>query len=510
MSLRKNLLALAILAMPASALAGDVVVLSPLMAKGVEAMVVMNVNSLISSELDFMGDVDSVVELPKSPSNSGCLDSTSCLSGLAKEGGGTKVIAGTITESGDEFVLDLVLYNKTRGKVERRKQFRLDSSPEAVADGMTAVLKELWTGVAPSQAVEDEPSVASFTPPAANDDDDISFDDDLSDWDPEEEARAEAERKRAEEEERRRREEEARRRAEEEERRRAEEEARRREEEERRRREEEERRRKEEEERRRAAAQPEPEPEFDPSAISFGDATGEITAEEINDAIQFGNATPAPAPRPAPAPIEDPDEADRKARASKGMTDLDGPSKSSVDRDPAKFTFAVRGGGAKYYGLTFVTAGGELSVALGDSGLALLAGIETFAANRQVPAELQQSYGRTQEWNFLYPLNAGLMYRLDNGGLAVPYFGADVIGASYFEDPPTVQEETGFELAGKRHTTIGARGRVGVDLMFTKNIGLNVNAAIGGWSGKRWPVIDASAKSGGLLPQLSAGAIMAF
>lgn len=498
MSLRKSLLALALLSAPTTAFAGDTVVLSPLLSKGVDAMVVMNVTSLMSSELDFMGDVDGVVELPKAPSSAGCLDSSTCLSGLAKEGGGTKVIAGTITKSGSEFVLDLVLYNKSTGRTERRKQFRMDSSPEAVADGMTAVLKELWTGKAPQAAAAEELSVSDFTPPSASDDDDIAFEDDLGDWDPEEEARAEAERKRAEEEERRRREEEARRRAEEEERRRVEEDRRRREEEERRRREEE-------------ARRSQPEPEFDASAISFGDATGEITAEEINDAIQFGSSSPAPAPapRPRPAPIEDPDEADRRARSERGMEDLDAGS-AKVDREAASFTLAVRGGGAKYYGLSFVTAGVEATVALGDTGVYLLGGFETFAANRQVPVELQASYGRVQEWNFLYPINAGILYRLDDGGKTVPYIGFDVIGASYFVDPPTIQPETGFEFAGKRHNTVGARARVGADIMFTSVVGLNVNAAIGGWSGKRWPVIDASAKSGGLLPQVSAGALVAF
>jgi hypothetical protein len=500
MSLRTHLFALALLSAPSTALAGDTVVLSPLMSKGVDAMVVMNVTSLMSSELDFMGDVDGVVELPKAPTSSSCLGSTSCLSGLAKEGGGTKVIAGTISKAGSEFLLDLVLYSKSAGRVERRKEFRLDSSPEAVADGMTAVLKELWTGKAPKAEAAEEISVASFTPPSASDDDDIAFEDDLSDWDPEEEARLEAERKRAEEEERRRREEEARRRAEEEERRRAEEEARRREEEER-------------ERRAREAQAAEPEPEFDPSAISFGDATGEITAEEINDAIQFGSSSsspaPAPAPRPIPGPIDDPDEADRRARSQGGMEDLDGGT-AKVDRDAASFTLAVRGGGAKYFGLNFVTAGAEVTVAMGGSGLYLLGGFETYAASRQVPPELQASYGRVQEWNFLYPINAGLLYRIDDGGRAVPYIGVDVVGASYFVDPPTIQPETGFELAGKRHNTVGARARLGADIMFTPAVGLNVNAAIGGWSGKRWPVIDSSAKAGGLLPQISAGALVAF
>lgn len=486
-------------------------------------MVVMNVTSLMSSELDFMGDVDGVVELPKSPSSSSCMKSSSCLSGLASEGGGSKVIAGTITASGSQFVLDLVLYSKSQGRIERAKEFRLDSNPEAVADGMTAVLKELWTGKAPAAEQAEEPALASFTAPAVDDGDDIAFEDDLSDWDPEEEARAEAERKRAEEEARRQAEEAERARRAEEERRRAEEERARREAEERARREEEDRRREQarreeeerrraEEERRRSASEPEPEPEFDASAISFGDASSEITTEEINDAIQFGS-TPAPAPvapAPAPAPrrtsrtIEDPDEADRKAR----MQDLDSEKPARVEREAAMFTLAVRGGGAKYYGLNFVTAGGEISLALGKSGVSAVIGMETYAAGRQVPVELQESFGRTSEWNFLYPVNVGAIYRLHKGGLAVPYFGADIIGASYFQDPQT--EIAGLAIEGKRYNTIGARGRVGVDLMFTSNFGLNINAAIGGWSGKRWPVIDRTTKAGGLLPQISAGALAAF
>ena len=134
--------------------------------------------------------------------------------------------------------------------------------------------------------------------------------------------------------------------------------------------------------------------------------------------------------------------------------------------------------------------------------------METFAAGRSIPPELQPLYGRASEWNFIYPINAGLLYRLDSGSMAIPYVGADVIGASYFQDPPT--EVAGLQIDGERHSTFGARARAGADIMFTNNVGLNVNLAVGGWAGKRWPVIDASAKSGGLLPQISAGLIAAF
>ena len=168
---------------------------------------------------------------------------------IARLGGNEdQLLAGYVTTSGGAYVLKMVLFDITDSSIVRTKSFTLGASPEALADGMTNVLKEVLTGRSKTQVVEEETFDFDF----GDDEDDFEFDEptvaDADDG---------AERRRAEEERRRREAEEARRRAAEEERRRREaEEARQRAaEEERRRREAEEARRRAEEERRRREAE---------------------------------------------------------------------------------------------------------------------------------------------------------------------------------------------------------------------------------------------------------------
>jgi hypothetical protein len=267
------------ISLPGTAFAESAVV-SPFVGKsGVDSLQVLNITSLVASEVDFSMSFDKVSQLEAMPAgmNIGCLSSSSCLSGVAKSSGANTVIAGSVAKVDDQFEIFMVNYSSARGIV-RKKSWRISSDPTTMADKMSSLVNEILTGKSHEQEAKED-DISGLTDLGSddlfNEEEEFSFDDDpvnariqtpeISDYDLDdfemldaEDERREAElaaRRRAEEEAARRKEEDARRRAEEEAaRRRAEEEAaRRRAEEERRRAEEEAARRRAEEERRRAA-----------------------------------------------------------------------------------------------------------------------------------------------------------------------------------------------------------------------------------------------------------------
>ena len=258
----------------------DKAVVSPFVGKaGVDSLQVLNITSLVASEVDFSMSFDHVAQLEAMPSgmNVSCLGSSSCLSGVAKANGVQVVIAGSVSKVGESFEIFMVNYHTSRGIV-RKKTWQISSDPTTMADRMSSLVNEILTGKSHEQNAK-ESDLSGLTDLGSadmfDDEEEFSFEDpnepvgrrvatpelseyDLDDFellDAESEGRdAElAEQRRQAEEEARRKEEEARRRAEEEAERRAAEEARRRAEEEARRRAEEERRRREEAEARRRA-----------------------------------------------------------------------------------------------------------------------------------------------------------------------------------------------------------------------------------------------------------------
>jgi len=281
-------------ALPSAALADNAVV-SPFVGKsGIDSLQVLNITSLVASEVDFSMSFDHVSQLEAMPAgmNVACLASSSCLSSVAKASSAQVVIAGSVAKVGEQFEIFMVNYHTSRGIV-RKKSWKISTDPTTMADLMSSLVTEILTGKSHEQtAKEDDYSGLSDLNSADmfEDEEDFAFDDDslevgrrvatpeLSDYDlddfelldaesdgresqladqrraaDEEAARKEEEasRRAAEEAARRRADEEARRRAAEESRRRAEEEQRRREEAETSRREEEESRRRADDDRRR-------------------------------------------------------------------------------------------------------------------------------------------------------------------------------------------------------------------------------------------------------------------
>ncbi len=259
---------------------------------GVDSLQVLNITSLVASEVDFSMTFEHVHQLEAAPQgmNVSCLSSSSCLSGVAKASSANVVIAGSVSKVGEQFEIFMVNYETSRGIV-RKKTWKIPSDPTSMADRMSSLVSEILTGKSHEQAAKED-DLSGLTDLGSSDlfeeEDDFAFDDEqlevgrrvatpeLSDYDlddfemldAESEGReadlaaarsreAEEARRRAEEEESRRRAEEERRRQEAEARQRAEEERRRREAEEARRRAEDERRRREAEEARRRAEEEE-------------------------------------------------------------------------------------------------------------------------------------------------------------------------------------------------------------------------------------------------------------
>lgn len=257
----------------------------------------------------------------------------------------------------------------------------------------------------------------------------------------------------------------------------------------------------------RPTPRPAPRPSSTPSpapAPASGDGSrsaDSYTAEELNQMIRFGSPTgapppPAPAPVPAPAPAYVDDGAPvgevSHTRVSRSERP---PGVSAAPRDTLA-ALTLRGGYSAYGVFDFLTAGGELSVDLAKN-VALVGGVEMFAVRRTPPEPLVLAEGVVAQWDFIYPMNVGLLYRIPVEHVS-PYVGADFIIARYYHD------DIGSDWAG------GGRVRAGVTWMAVPYFGLNLNVAAGAWTGGNWSLIEPGLKTTDFLPQISAGTVFAF
>ncbi len=171
------------------------------------------------------------------------------------------------------------------------------------------------------------------------------------------------------------------------------------------------------------------------------------------------------------------------------------------DDTPTTVQLMVRGGYNPYYNLGFITTGGEVHVDVG-TGVHVVAGLEVWSVQRDIPERFQAQAGGPSEWNAIFPVNVGVVYKADlSDGRIRPYAGADLISAQY------LVPEGGGSLG---RWSFGARARGGLDLMLVRNFGLNVNVAMGFWTASDWEAIDVGVGNTGLLPQVSAGTVLAF
>lgn len=171
----RGLVIAAALSVPGSAFAASVAV-PPLVAKGVETKVANNATSILSMELDFSGAFDQVIEIPSAPStlNATCLTSTSCLGGIAKTAGSDQLVAGTITTGPEGYAISLVLYDKAKNTIVRKKTFDVPTDASAMSKSGSKMVREIL-GQAGKAEEKDETAAAAASFSDADAEDDFEF-----------------------------------------------------------------------------------------------------------------------------------------------------------------------------------------------------------------------------------------------------------------------------------------------------------------------------------------------
>jgi hypothetical protein len=169
--------------------------------------------------------------------------------------------------------------------------------------------------------------------------------------------------------------------------------------------------------------------------------------------------------------------------------------RSSSSGDAPTVSITGRLGYSRFQAFNFVTYGAEIGIHPLDN-LVVLGGIEGYSVRRDVPQELQDAGAPPVVWNSIMPINIGAAYKFLNDPIR-PYVGGDMLII-----PGYVQDANG--------AAIGLRIRGGLDYMINTNVGLNVNGALGIWSGKEFDRLDEEFAQSALVPQLSIGTVIAF
>jgi hypothetical protein len=521
------------------------VVVPPMLPRGVPAQQATNLTTLLSSELEFIGDFDEVTQLTKRPGQLGssCLASSSCLRGIGSANGSTAVVAGKVTKYGGE--VELVIVYLDDGKIIRTVKKKVTNDAMAIADEMSVMVRHVITGVDPDAKAEadkisgfegggmalmdeededdDDSMLASsasvsrrITSPSSGDED-LEFEDFEEDFEEEEErgggraaaggaaagaaaviaARKMAEQKAASQaraqaqkaaaaaamDARRKAAVEAAKRAA-----KAQAAA-------------EAARKAAEMEAAAAAAAAaklaEPAAEFDPNEFNFGGS-----AEDIS----FGSAS---------SMIEvDETEEESYGGSSSSYLDLDEPTQTR-SRTPTRDTrsrsasprtrkansassggFEVTGrlGYGRFQFLSFMTYGFEASYQLQDN-IAVVGGLEAFSTRRLLPPDQVPVGQPAVQWNTILPFNVGALYRPMNDTIR-PYVGANV------------QLLPGY-VAEAGAVAFGLQARGGLDYLIADNLGINVNAGAGFWAGSEWYRIDGLLNTG-MTAQINVGTVFLF
>jgi len=190
-------------------------------------------------------------------------------------------------------------------------------------------------------------------------------------------------------------------------------------------------------------------------------------------------------------------EAERRSRARERERERAARRQSAEGEAEHRVQGTARLGYANYYAFNFVTAGGEVAVRAFD-GLHFVGGVGAWIINRELPPEEQVIQGRLREWDAIFPLHLGFLYKFRGDAEVRPYAGLEVIFAQYYQD------DFGSDWAG------GPRVRGGVDWMISDRVGLNADVAFGGWLGQNWPFIDERLQPAGFVPQITIGPMGSF
>jgi len=263
--------------------------------------------------------------------------------------------------------------------------------------------------------------------------------------------------------------------------------------------------------------------------IQFGSAVDLISVDDADDRSRTASysdddySTASYSGRSARSSSDD-DEPDRRSRSARStadyyddLDDLDEPEVSSRDERESRssrsssydgpatevatsksgsrspVTITARGGYSRYQTLGFVSYGAEAAIPL-TSSMYLRMGAEAFSVKREIPVQYQVAGGPLYTWETILPIGFGLYYQRTATNVR-PYVGGDLTITPYTAD---------FKVAP------GFRVRGGADFMIVDNFGFNLNLGAGFWYGADLARVADNMSAAGLVPQISAGTVLAF
>jgi hypothetical protein len=477
-----GLAALALLLLPASGLARTAAVCPMVGKTGTDPLLLLNITSLVASEMEIAGKYEKVRQLEQPPKgmNLACLGTPSCLGGIARGVQVDSLVGGSISKVGEEMELSLVLFDLPSSSIVRKKVWKLPADSAALADQMTRMVAELLTGKAP--ATKAVPDKGAFKAEA-----DMEFDeagkpqapapdpeslDEFAGMPDEDEAndvpavKAGPPPK---------------------------------------------------------AAPPEQKPKVKTKVAVEANATDDIQIQPVSPELMELPGEDDPDARSDLDVLEEEARSDDEGRparkgkpssnekARKEKADLDADRKGKAGKgvtEKPRTTLAARLGASGYHDMLFVTYGGELAIPLG-SAFRLQAGLEFFSAKQSVPVEAAGCVGGAEEstedglvrtcWRSLMPIHVGGRYQKSDRDTR-PFVGGDLLFTPYHRDAGgnILLSDMAWEL----------RLRGGLDHMVSDGFGLGLNAAVGFLSGSH--LDEVGLEKSGLNWQVSAGTVFGF
>jgi len=118
--------------------------------------VVVNITSLVVSEIDIQGDFEFTMQHGSGEFDNGCPGNSSCLAKFATDNGYENLIVGSVTDgdAGDTFKLKMRLFDPGTGTFDRTVHEEVHSAPETMLIDIPPLVTELLTGERPKTAAE--------------------------------------------------------------------------------------------------------------------------------------------------------------------------------------------------------------------------------------------------------------------------------------------------------------------------------------------------------------------
>ncbi len=175
------LLVTSVTALPA--LAGTCGVLPFAAEGGVDQGAADNIASLISSELDIVGDFEFVLSADAKEITDGCGKNAKCRTAFGEGEGHSHVVAGSVGPAGaDEYTITATLYEVSGGGQVRQIQGTVGRKPDLLLDAIPLLATELATGKKKEKPAEEKSAATTFDEPAFDDEEDDEPASKKADW----------------------------------------------------------------------------------------------------------------------------------------------------------------------------------------------------------------------------------------------------------------------------------------------------------------------------------------